>query len=120
MPPKGAILSARDREELRQRVGEARARTKELVDRYLASSARLTVALARYRESASVREETRAALRDTVAQYAHLLRALGEPPERTLVLIKTAFGEAALHQSDESRAALDEVVKWIVDAYFAA
>jgi hypothetical protein len=49
-----------------------------------------------------------------------LLRALGEPPERTLVVVKTAFSEAAPRQDDNNRAVLEDIVKWVVDAYYAA
>ena len=119
-PSKPGMLSIPEREELRQRVADARMRTKELIALYLASSARLNAALARHREAAGAREDARAALSASVARYALLLRALGEPPERTLVLIKNAFSEAAPLQDEDNRAALEDIVKWIVDAYYAA
>ncbi|HEX4684235.1 MAG TPA: hypothetical protein VH277_16070 [Gemmatimonadaceae bacterium] len=114
------MLSSIEREELRQRVTEARERTKELIGHYLASCARMNASLARHRETIATREDSRAALSASVARYALLLRALGEPPERTLVLIKNAFSEAAPHQDDDNRAALEDIVKWIVTAYYAA
>lgn len=103
--PKVGMLSSIERDELRQRAVEARERTKELIGQYLAAGAR---------------EDSRAALSGSVARYALLLRALGEPPERTLVLIKNAFNEAAPHQDEVNRAALEDIVKWIVTAYYAA
>ena len=118
-PSTSSILTGAERDDLRQRVVDARVRTKELIGVYLASSGRLTAALARHREAEVAREDARAALSATVARYAVLLRALGEPPERTLVLIKSAFREATPHQNEDSRAALEDVVKWIVEAYYA-
>jgi hypothetical protein len=113
-------LSAAERDELHQHIVEARVRTKELVSLYLASSARPNGSIARRREEASLREETRATLSASVARYAVLLRSLGEPPERTLVSIKTAFTEAAPLQDQDNRAALEDVVRWIVEAYYSA
>jgi hypothetical protein len=109
-----------DREQLRLRAAEARMRTMELIVRYLALSARGATNLERSREMLARIQEDRAALSASVARYALLLRALGEPPERTLILIKTAFSEAAPRQDDENRAALESVVKWFVEAYYAA
>jgi hypothetical protein len=118
--PKPGVLSHAEIEELRRRAADARERTKELIGTYLAACARMNAALARHREAVSAREDSRAALSASVARYALILRALGEPPERTLVLIKNAFSEAAPHQDEVNRAALEDIVKWIVTAYYAA
>jgi hypothetical protein len=116
-----SILSAAERDELHLRIVESRARTKELVALYLTySGARQNGSIAHRREEASLREEARAALSASVARYAVLLRSLGEPPERTLVSIKTAFTEAAPLQDQDNRAALEDVVRWIVEAYYSA
>jgi len=117
---KPAVLSHAEVEELRRRAADARERTKELIGQYLRACARMNAALARHREAVSAREDSRAALSASVARYALVLRALGEPPERTLVLIKNAFNEAAPHQDEDNRAALEDIVKWIVTAYYAA
>ncbi len=119
-PPAKGIIGPAELDDLREHVGEARVRTKELVALYVATSARANAALARHREATAAQEEARTALSSCVARYAALLRALGEPPERTLVLIKSAFNEAAPRQDDDHRAALEDVVKWIVEAYYAA
>jgi hypothetical protein len=113
-------LSAADREQLRQRASEARMRTMELIARYVGLSARGTATLERARDSISRTHEERAALSASVARYAVLLRSLGEPPERTLILIKTAFSEAAPQQDPENREILESVVRWFVEAYYAA
>lgn len=109
-----------DGEELRKRLAEARKRTQALICDYVASCMRMNVELARRRELAIVREEIRSELSTSVGRYALLLRTLGEPPERTLVVIKNAFSEAAPHQNDDNRAVLEDIVKWVVDAYYAA
>jgi hypothetical protein len=108
-----------DGDELRRRLAEARARTQELISHYVDSCSRLNMELASQREAAAVRAEIRSELSASVIRYAILLRALGEPPERTLVVIKTAFSEAAPHQDDDNRAVLEDIVKWVVDAYYA-
>ena len=116
----GEILSTIDGAELRRRLAEARARTQTLVSTYVDSCTRLNADRARRRELTMEREQVRSELSASVARYAMLLRALGEPPERTLVLIKNAFSEAAPHQDDDNRAVLGDIVKWVVDAYYAA
>ena len=114
------VALPRDDQQLARRVVEARARTQELIGDYVRTCARVNTELTRRREAAAERERIRAELRASVARFALLLRALGEPPERTLVLIKTAFSEAAPHQDDDNRAVLEDIVKWVVDAYYAA
>jgi hypothetical protein len=112
--------SSMDVEAIRQRLPETRARCKELIALYLAARATRDAALARQRESAPARDEARLALSASVARYTTLLRAMGEPPERTLVSIKTAFSEAAPSQDEDHLAALEDIVKWTVEAYYAA
>ena len=114
------VASSLDDEELRRRVAEARARTQELIGHYVQTCARLNTELTRRREAAVERDAIRTELSASVARFAVVLRALGEPPERALVLIKTAFSEAAPHQDDDNRAVLEDIVKWVVDAYYAA
>ena len=118
-PIRGAPSPA-DGDELRRRLAEARGRTQELISHYVDCCSRLTTELTRQREIAAARAEIRSELSASVARYAILLRALGEPPERTLVVVKTAFSEAAPRQDDNNRAVLEDVVKWVVDAYYAA
>lgn len=118
--PSHGLPSAVDGEELRRRLGEARARTQKLISDYVVSCVRLNREIARRREVAADRDQIRSELGACVARYALLLRAMGEPPERTLVMIKTAFNEAAPHQNDDNRAVLEDIVKWVVNAYYAA
>jgi hypothetical protein len=106
--------------ELRRRAAEARARTQALINDYVVCCTRMNAELTRRRELVVARDKIRSELSASIARYAVLLRALGEPPERALVLVKTAFSEAAPHQDDDSRAVLEDIVKWVVDAYYAA
>lgn len=109
-----------DGEELRKRLAEARERTQALIGDYVASCMRMNTEVLRRRELAIVRDQIRSELSTSVGRYALLLRMLGEPPERTLVVIKNAFSEAAPHQDDDNRAVLEDIVKWVVHAYYAA
>jgi len=62
----------------------------------------------------------RAQLRASVTAYVRALRAEQTPPQRALVLVKTAVQEApppAL-DADEARALMDDVVRWCVEAYY--
>ena len=121
--PSGALeppASAEATAPLHERVDAARLRFMELTARYLALSNRSKEAMKRSRESLEQHQVDRDALCASGARYALLLRALGEPPERTLISIKTAFTEAAPVEGVENRETLEAVVKSIVMAYYAA
>ena len=109
-----------DLEQLRVRVAETRVRTMELIARYFAIHESGSDAIDLADKTRARWEDDRVALSASIAKYAVLLRALGESPERTVILIKTAFSEAAPHQSSEQRAILQDIVKWIVEAYYEA
>src|SRR3954467_6580860 len=70
--------------QLRERVASARLRFMELTSRYLALTNRSKEAMKRSREALEQHQVDRDALCASGARYALLLRALGEPPERTL------------------------------------
>lgn len=113
-------ISPEELQQLKAQAGATRERTKELVARYLAAQESRMARIARGREVAVGCQVERDALNECVARYASLLRLLGEPPERTLVLIKGAFNEAAPVHDEVNRSTLDEVVAWIIAAYYAA
>ena len=115
-----ATQAQQDNQHLGQRLANARASTQALVAEYVECCARIRTEIARRREELATLERIRAELNASVTRYAHLLRALGEPPERALVVIKVAFSEAAPHQDDDNRAVLEDIVRWAVDAYYAA
>jgi hypothetical protein len=70
------------------------------------------------RESAALRSQ----LRDSATAYARHLHDDGLPSERMLVLVKAAVREATPSQLDpfEARELMDEIVRWSIEAYYAA
>lgn len=103
---------------LKERAVEARMRTMELIARYLQILERGTDAIATSHDGLMHGEADRSALAASVTRYALLLRSLGEPPERTLILIKSVFSEAAPHPDASHREALEQIVRWAVAAYY--
>lgn len=61
-------------------------------------------------------------LRDTVAAIAGLERAKGMPPEKVLMLLKGLVLDADAEKLDasEARSLTDDVVRWGIEAYYAA
>lgn len=59
-------------------------------------------------------------LRLAVREHTRALRACGLPPERVLVLMKTAMAHAGLaHSANElERSLLESVVKWCIEEYY--
>ena len=71
-----------------------------------------------------VREE----LRLTVDVYAKTMRALGEPPERVIITVKSVIDAAVSDLLDEGKQSLqlrdaelrDDVLRWAVDSYWGS
>jgi hypothetical protein len=59
-------------------------------------------------------------LRDSVRTYAVELRRDDVLPERVIVLMKSAVGDSDALRDQNHRAVLEDVVRWAVDAYYAA
>lgn len=61
-------------------------------------------------------------LRDTVAAIAGMERAKGVPPEKVLMLLKGLVMDAEAEKLDvgEARALTSDVVRWGIEAYYAA
>ena len=61
-------------------------------------------------------------LRDTVTAIAGLERAKGVPPEKVLMLLKGLVIDADAEKLDagEARSLTDDVVRWGIEAYYAA
>jgi hypothetical protein len=58
-------------------------------------------------------------LRSSVIVYARVLRQEGEPPERMLVLVKSAVQPEETRESvEENRALMEEVVRWSLEGYY--
>ena len=67
-------------------------------------------------------EALRAALRTSVTAYARRLHDEQVPPQRMLVLVKEAVREATPAAADvlERRELMESVVRWSIEAYYAA
>lgn len=74
------------------------------------------------RESEALRTALRLALRDSVTAYVRRLHDEQVPPERMLVLVKEAVREATPAGTDvlEGRELMESVVRWSIEAYYAA
>ena len=59
-------------------------------------------------------------LRDSVRTYARELRRDEVLPERVIVLMKSAIRESDAVRDQNHRAVVEDVVRWAVDAYYAA
>ena len=61
-------------------------------------------------------------LRDTVSAIAGLERAKGVPPEKVLMLLKGLVIDADAEKLDapEARSLTNDIVKWGIEAYYAA
>jgi hypothetical protein len=74
------------------------------------------------RAQSGVDDRESAEVRQAVELYTRQLWAQGEPPQRALVMVKETAADAAkpyllAHDADEL---LSDVVRWSIDAYFAA
>jgi hypothetical protein len=68
-------------------------------------------------------DETSGQLRSAIARYTTVLRELGEPPERVIILVKE-FASEVSHSSGiedgEGREAISsEFVRWTIEAYYS-
>jgi hypothetical protein len=76
-------------------------------------------------ESQRASEATRALhdqLHASVSAYAHVLRTLGVPPERMLVLVKSCVEETTLSTLEPAdvRDLMARAVRWGIEGYYAA
>ena len=71
-------------------------------------------------EQRALRTSSHELLRDHVVRYTGALRAQGEPPERALVLMKAVIEPVLQGAPQDRRAVMETVVRWCVEAYYAA
>ena len=92
-----------------------RQRSEELLSQ---SQERITWSDTLLGQSISVRDR----LRDTVAALATLERTKGVPPEKMLMLLKGIVLDAEGEKLDaaDARSLMDDVVRWGIEAYYAA
>lgn len=69
------------------------------------------------RAQAATLQET---LRESVMAYAAALRCTAVPPERAVVLVKSAVIESDSYPDKHNRQVVEEAVRWAVHAYYAA
>lgn len=112
--------SSDDSIHLRDRVAAARAQTRTNAERYvqLRRTADATREEAQeLRAQAAVLQER---LRESVMVYAAALRRTSVPPERAVVLVKSALIESDPYPDKHNRQVVEDAVRWAVDAYYAA
>ena len=112
--------SSDDFSQMRDRLAAARAHTRVNAERYvqLRRTADATREEAQeLRAQAAMLQET---LRESVMVYAAALRRTSVPPERAVVLVKSALIESDSYLDKHNRYVVEEAVRWAVDAYYAA
>jgi hypothetical protein len=109
--------SLRHRDDLFRRSLAAHERAEELC---LRRSELMEAASVLAKEHAELRETAAAALQTEVTRFAHALRESGEVPERALVLVKDAVASVFSNAGAEQTGVMADVVRWFVDAYYAA
>lgn len=119
-------LTAAQREALRADARDTRERARAVA----AESLRLRWNAKEQRMSADARvtvsKDLRDRLRAMVVKHARLTRALGEPPERAILEVKTLASAAvddvratiSTVDTREAQALRDDLVRWTIDAYF--
>lgn len=105
---------------LRDRVAAARAQTQANAERYVQLRRTADATREEARELCAEAAELRERLRDSVTAYAVALRRTSVPPERVVVLVKSAVIESDSYPDKHNRHVLEEAVRWAVDAYYAA
>ena len=112
--------SSDDFHNLRDRVAAARARTRAAAERYVRLRREADDTRQEARELRAQAAELRESFRDSVMAYAAALRGTDVPPERAVVLVKSAVVESAFYPDKHHRHVVEEAVRWAVDAYYAA
>lgn len=104
---------------LRRRAREAREAAAAAAARYQALRERYDLQVRLRAERQNDERAARAQLRESIVSYVAILRRDNTPPERMLTLVKSAVGDAATDPLLR-RQLLDEIVRWAVEAYYAA
>jgi sulfur carrier protein ThiS len=104
----------------REKVAASRAQARLAAEQYVQLR---RLAAATRDEAREIRVEAarlRESLRESVAAYAAALRKTDIPPERAIVLVKSAVVESDSYPDKHHRQVVEEAVRWAVDAYYAA
>jgi len=114
-----SVRSSDECDPLRDRVAAARVQFRTVAERYVQLRRNVHACL-EAQELLAQATELRESLRDSVADYVSVLRRINVPPERAIVLVKTAVVESDLVPDKHHRQVIEEAVRWAVDAYYAA
>src|SRR5262245_30790154 len=98
----------------------ARAQARLAAEQYVQLSSRSEAVLDDARELCARTAELRASLCGSVAAYASILRRTDVPPERAIVMVKSAVVQSDSYPDKHHRHVIEEAVRWAVDAYYAA
>ena len=104
-----------------QRLASAALRAKAATERYVQIRRECDRTVAEARELRAAAQDLRKGLRSVVTAYVSVLRTNGDPPDRVVRLVKDAVEESNLALPlGEQRALREEVVRWAIEAYYAA
>ena len=104
-----------------QRLAAASVAARAATERYVEIRRQCDSTVEESRELLDVSRELREQLRHIVTSYVSILRLEGTPPERVIVQVKTAVEACELSlDAKRRRQVMEEVVRWAVDAYYAA
>lgn len=102
------------------RAGNARDAARAAAERYVRVRRQCQLTIESSHDLLAMTQALRDQLRDSVATYTTVLRGDRVLPERVIVLMKSAVGESDALRDQYHRALVEDVVRWAVDAYYAA
>lgn len=103
------------------RLSLAVARAKAATERYVQIRRECELTVEEAHKLRAAAQDLREELRSVVTTYVSVLRSDGDPPERVVRLVKEVVDDSGLALPlDEHLALREEVVRWAVDAYYAA
>ena len=105
---------------LRERAAAAMAAARRAAERYVQLRRKTEATLNQTRELFAEATRLRNELRDSVTAYVLVLRRTDIPPERAVILVKSAVIESDRYPDSHHREVVEEAVRWAVDAYYAA
>ena len=99
-------------------IGEVRGHQRRSLELLSQSRERLAWTDTLVGQSVTIRDR----LRETVTALACLERTKGVPPEKMLMLLKAIVVDAEAERLDptDARSLMDDVVRWGIEAYYAA
>ena len=115
-----SFRSSDDFSALLDRVAAARAQARLAAEEYVQLRRRAEASRNEARELCAQATMLSESLRDSVAAYVLALRRSDVPPERAIVLVKSAVVESDSFPDKHHRQVIEEAVRWAVDAYYAA